>query len=414
MKNIQRISPKIPDGMVELLKNLAKAILKEQPDDIYVFAAEYFENLVRQRDGGALDKGYGKFRKSDLEITQLDGIDVCPRCHCTLHPVRNELVEPPDNNEPSTSPKNTAAAITAGDGADENEQGMSVNGVAIKAVPRDGKSSSKNQKNRPRLETIRSLSTDSAIDDDAKTPRSTSPKSNEEIALGKQSDPVKPKATITSTSEKTIVKGKGAVAAVGGAAALAVAAAVSNKHHDEHDLEISVPAIKTPPNEMDDIDSSPNETATTTNTSVSEPNTDRTVIEIGAPSDRESSEIITVVTEPSVDEQQTKNATIIHDDMDHLQLHDAKPMDRSRTPESDSGLSEKSFNLAVHEGAETTTNEINSIESEKIITTTTTTTSSTTTVSESTVERVQIKSAHNDFDTHSKDDSGIMTDNKSS
>lgn len=171
MKNTQRIAPKIPDGMVELLKNLAKSILKEQPDDIYVFAAEYFENLVRQRDGGALDKSYGKFRKySDLEITQLNGIDVCPRCHCTLHPIRNALIGPPDYNEPSTSPKNTDLAITAaadndddvGDDNAENAENtldMSVNGVAIKVQPRDGKSTLKNnQKNRPRLETIRSIS----------------------------------------------------------------------------------------------------------------------------------------------------------------------------------------------------------------------------------------------------------------
>lgn len=69
MKNTQRATPKIPDGMVELMKNLAKSVLKEQPENIYLFAAEYFENLVRERDG-SLDKGYLTFRKYDDEIAR--------------------------------------------------------------------------------------------------------------------------------------------------------------------------------------------------------------------------------------------------------------------------------------------------------------------------------------------------------
>lgn len=158
MKNSHRVAPKIPDGMVELLKNLAKSVLKEQPENIYVFAAEYFENLVRQRDG-SLDKGYSTFRKYDDEVSKRNGVDVCPRCNCVLHPEKKDS-EPANNDEEGgTSPKND----------DENALDMSVNGVAIKALPRDGKTSKGQKANRQRLETIRSVSMDSAIEDDSKS-----------------------------------------------------------------------------------------------------------------------------------------------------------------------------------------------------------------------------------------------------
>ena len=45
------ISPKIPDGLPELMRGLAKSVIKQNPDNLYEFAAEYFENLVRERDG---------------------------------------------------------------------------------------------------------------------------------------------------------------------------------------------------------------------------------------------------------------------------------------------------------------------------------------------------------------------------
>lgn len=51
------ISPKIPSGLEDLMRGLAKSCIKENPDNIYEFAAEYFENLLKQRDGG-LDQGY--------------------------------------------------------------------------------------------------------------------------------------------------------------------------------------------------------------------------------------------------------------------------------------------------------------------------------------------------------------------
>ncbi|EDS31614.1 conserved hypothetical protein [Culex quinquefasciatus] len=53
-------TPKVPDGLPELMRGLAKSVIKENPENIYVHAAEYFENLIRERDGD-LDKGYGSF-----------------------------------------------------------------------------------------------------------------------------------------------------------------------------------------------------------------------------------------------------------------------------------------------------------------------------------------------------------------
>lgn len=53
-------TPKIPNGLEELMRGLAKSCIKNNPDNLYEFAAEYFENLVRDRDG-ALDQHYKKF-----------------------------------------------------------------------------------------------------------------------------------------------------------------------------------------------------------------------------------------------------------------------------------------------------------------------------------------------------------------
>lgn len=54
------ISPKIPSGLEELMRGLAKSVIKENPHNIYEFAAEYFENLLKERDG-TVDQSYKKF-----------------------------------------------------------------------------------------------------------------------------------------------------------------------------------------------------------------------------------------------------------------------------------------------------------------------------------------------------------------
>lgn len=64
MENSRRtmpiISPKIPSGLEELMRGLAKSVIKENPENIYEFAAEYFENLLKERDG-TVDQSYKKF-----------------------------------------------------------------------------------------------------------------------------------------------------------------------------------------------------------------------------------------------------------------------------------------------------------------------------------------------------------------
>jgi hypothetical protein len=46
----------VPEGLDAALEGLAREVLKQQPRDIYWFAAEYFETLVRLRNMG------GEFR----------------------------------------------------------------------------------------------------------------------------------------------------------------------------------------------------------------------------------------------------------------------------------------------------------------------------------------------------------------
>ncbi|XP_050068052.1 titin [Anopheles maculipalpis] len=53
-------APKIPEGLPELMRGLAKSVIKENPENLYVHAAEYFENLIRERDGH-LEQGYQTF-----------------------------------------------------------------------------------------------------------------------------------------------------------------------------------------------------------------------------------------------------------------------------------------------------------------------------------------------------------------
>ncbi|KAJ9600503.1 hypothetical protein L9F63_009193, partial [Diploptera punctata] len=42
----------VPEGMDAALEGLTREVLKQQPRDIYWFAAEHFENLIKLRDMG--------------------------------------------------------------------------------------------------------------------------------------------------------------------------------------------------------------------------------------------------------------------------------------------------------------------------------------------------------------------------
>jgi hypothetical protein len=44
----------LPAGLEEALENVAREVLRSQPKNIYQFAAEHFEDLLRKRNEGQL------------------------------------------------------------------------------------------------------------------------------------------------------------------------------------------------------------------------------------------------------------------------------------------------------------------------------------------------------------------------
>jgi len=48
---LSNVKLRIPHGFQGLLKDIAKEVLLMQPNDIYAFAAVYFENLLQVREG---------------------------------------------------------------------------------------------------------------------------------------------------------------------------------------------------------------------------------------------------------------------------------------------------------------------------------------------------------------------------
>ena len=43
---------RVPPGFEHILEGLAKSVLKEQPEDVIAFAAEYFKKKLMLRNGG--------------------------------------------------------------------------------------------------------------------------------------------------------------------------------------------------------------------------------------------------------------------------------------------------------------------------------------------------------------------------
>ena len=42
---------RVPRGFQNLLEGLAREVLRSQPEELYEFGAQYFENLIKQREG---------------------------------------------------------------------------------------------------------------------------------------------------------------------------------------------------------------------------------------------------------------------------------------------------------------------------------------------------------------------------
>lgn len=319
--------------MVELMKNLAKSVLKEQPENIYEFAARYFENLVRERDG-MLDKSYSKFRSVEEEIRKKIELEGCSRCRIL--------------------PKNEMKIETMA--AAEKATEISVKGVAIKAVPRDSKVA-KGQKVRQRLETIRSVSMESAASGDNVASDSTSKSSANE----------KSPRNLTGDSNESDQTDPG----LASPRSLDTLNAIDEEHDDLADEKTDSLSHR----KMDDdiLD-----TPTADTISMSEANTDKTVIENLSDAqndvfimDKVNDQLANDVLSDCKAEVESANGDKKYADEDnmttnvmtkHAQLYSLK-VDRINTPESefDSGLSEKSFNLNIQENEEVHVNEKNVI-----------------------------------------------------
>lgn len=63
--------PRIPLELPNIMKDLTKEVLRENPGNIYEFAAEYFESLIRKRDGH-LNKNYDRFSCPPITSKSLD------------------------------------------------------------------------------------------------------------------------------------------------------------------------------------------------------------------------------------------------------------------------------------------------------------------------------------------------------
>lgn len=45
---------KVPDGLDDLLQEIIKAVLKEQPKNLPLFIADYFQTLIDKRNEGTV------------------------------------------------------------------------------------------------------------------------------------------------------------------------------------------------------------------------------------------------------------------------------------------------------------------------------------------------------------------------
>lgn len=62
----------VPPGLEELLKDLTKAVLKQQPKDIHAFAAEHFEKALRKREElGKFAHRFNKIYAKEVEVARI-------------------------------------------------------------------------------------------------------------------------------------------------------------------------------------------------------------------------------------------------------------------------------------------------------------------------------------------------------
>ncbi|MEQ2260030.1 hypothetical protein XENORESO_021048 [Xenotaenia resolanae] len=71
---------RVPRGFGTVLEGLAREVLRDQPDDIPAYAAQYFDKLLKQREESGLDPAEWAARLEDrfynnhaFRITETDG-----------------------------------------------------------------------------------------------------------------------------------------------------------------------------------------------------------------------------------------------------------------------------------------------------------------------------------------------------
>lgn len=62
--------PKVPDGLKELMSDISREVLRDQPENIYEFIADYLEEMEieRERRGGILKNKLNIFCPISLSI----------------------------------------------------------------------------------------------------------------------------------------------------------------------------------------------------------------------------------------------------------------------------------------------------------------------------------------------------------
>lgn len=338
--------PPIPEGMFELLKGLAKHVIKEQPENIYKSAAEYFENLLRERDG-SLDKGYEKFHQYESEIR-----------HKKL--LANSVSGSFSDNAESENSKLVDAE------AKQSQVDMEVNGVAMQVQPRSSKIAKlPMRRNKKQLENAKSDSQDSGAADyldgegeneEAKNENKDTNSSEEmnkiDVVSSEENvplniiahDQINKHVLTTYPDDKSLKRPRTLSSKKISQGLLAIkeeSGAEANAPPVENKTEVTSPLKK---ESIDSVDSIDNRILNqlTSGVETSESDHDKQI----------QSFVVKTVTEPAADDQaETGNERkqSISNDIPISKSQNLNKADRLSTPESDSGLSEKSFNLKFRE-----------------------------------------------------------------
>lgn len=86
-------NPLVPVEMLVLMKKLAYSVLKEKPENIPLFAADFFDKLIIERDG-KLHKGYERFAAYDESIQKRKSVDLVKEVPVTEIKSTQKLVVP--------------------------------------------------------------------------------------------------------------------------------------------------------------------------------------------------------------------------------------------------------------------------------------------------------------------------------